>query len=776
MKFKIILFLISLSNSNIVICQESVFGQVKNETSENIEFAIVLIKDFNDSSKIISATITDLNGNYNFKDNYKGKYWITASCLGYQSKTDSIDLSQAEIEKNITLKIKTTGIDEVVVQGSNLNKRINKDVYYITSTDIKNANNVTGIVEKIPKLNYNMLENQITTVHNEQVKLLINGMNADDKDMLAINPRQVLKIEYYDIPPARYANAGYGAVINIITKKSIQGTSGTINLQNAFLTGFGNDYLNLKYNKKRSEFGLSYYFSYRDYSSRTVDEELQYSLDSTYYNKVISGVESPMDYYFNIIDLSYLYHKDSSLTLRIKVSPNFSTSKRLDQQIFNYSLSENNSSGFVFTNNNRTDFKPVIDLYLNKVLKNDQQLFFNIVSTQFFTDYYNERIELSEAQDTLFYFDNNTNNRKQSIISEIQYEKRFEIFDFSIGGRNTIAKAEQDVVSNLSDESFIYRTIENYIYFEIIGDLKKLKYSLNFGITNNSYLEKQNNYNFNSFGIRSNIIISYPICEKGQVKAKYIHQPIIPQLPELSQNSFFIDEHIIRQGNPEIKPYALNTYTIEYSFNSPRIKISPELTIKTAKNPIYSSFSISDDLIYNVSENHEWKENYYVGLSFSYVPFKNNLLSLDSYFEYYVMKHDQLEQSNEQCNGFNYSATINIDYKILHCKLGYYSPIKNLDGPYIITSAAYSYFESGLQFKAFSLGLAIYYPFSSSWYSIKETFTNNIINDKKEYRIYDNGNMIVLKASYSFSSGKKYKAERKKLKNNDYDSGVFTVE
>lgn len=42
---------------------------------------------------------------------------------------------------------------------------------------------------------------------------------------------------------------------------------------NAVTTGFGNDQVYLRANHKLSEFGLSYYVSYRDYDDRYVNED-----------------------------------------------------------------------------------------------------------------------------------------------------------------------------------------------------------------------------------------------------------------------------------------------------------------------------------------------------------------------------------------------------------------------------------------------------------------------------------------------------------------------
>ena len=55
------------------------------------------------------------------------------------------------------------------------------------------------------------------------VKILLNGISASDIDLKGIPANKIVKVEYYNIPPARYADAG--TLINVITKKLDNGVN-----------------------------------------------------------------------------------------------------------------------------------------------------------------------------------------------------------------------------------------------------------------------------------------------------------------------------------------------------------------------------------------------------------------------------------------------------------------------------------------------------------------------------------------------------------------------
>jgi len=92
--------------------QNNITGKVTNEKGEEISYAAVSIKN-----TLLSVT-SKSDGSYLLKNLKDGTYVIECFYLGYEKQTDTVVLSGASIEKNITLKQSQIVIDEVIVQST----------------------------------------------------------------------------------------------------------------------------------------------------------------------------------------------------------------------------------------------------------------------------------------------------------------------------------------------------------------------------------------------------------------------------------------------------------------------------------------------------------------------------------------------------------------------------------------------------------------------------------------------------------------------------------
>ena len=122
---------------------------------------------------------------------------------------------------------------------------VDKSVHTFTIEQIRQARNVRDLLEHVEDLKIDPVSNKIQRMDGGSVKILINGVAASDIDLKGIPADKISKVEYYNIPPARYADAG--TLINVITKRMETGINAGVEARTAFTTGFTDDeaYLNL---------------------------------------------------------------------------------------------------------------------------------------------------------------------------------------------------------------------------------------------------------------------------------------------------------------------------------------------------------------------------------------------------------------------------------------------------------------------------------------------------------------------------------------------------
>ncbi len=92
----------------------SISGTVKNKAGEPIPFANVSLLQ---KETLVSATTTDIEGNYSIKEIPQGKYDIKVQCIGYKTITRSgIEIkTDINMVENFELEISETKLDEIVI-------------------------------------------------------------------------------------------------------------------------------------------------------------------------------------------------------------------------------------------------------------------------------------------------------------------------------------------------------------------------------------------------------------------------------------------------------------------------------------------------------------------------------------------------------------------------------------------------------------------------------------------------------------------------------------
>lgn len=210
---------------------------VDSATSKAIEFATISILD--DRQQVVALTYSDENGVFKSSDVKTGSYILNLSFVGYRQKqlpfritsTASFDFGTIRLRADVTQldAVTVTGTRQLVEQQPGM-------LIYNAEKDISNAGGTAAdVLRKAPILNVDAAGN-VTMRGNSNLRILINGkysgqMARNAADALNMMPAgSIRSVEVITSPSARYDAEGAAGVINIITKKGNQSTSGTIEL------------------------------------------------------------------------------------------------------------------------------------------------------------------------------------------------------------------------------------------------------------------------------------------------------------------------------------------------------------------------------------------------------------------------------------------------------------------------------------------------------------------------------------------------------------------
>lgn len=237
----ILLLMLGLSSNAQVntAARFTVIGKIvdKNDGMAMPGATVILLSADTFHKKIM---VTDIDGVFSFSALQPGSYHVRISSIGYVTYTgQSFLLSRDTVLPQIGLHEESTMLSGITITGSARKKLVeNKGdrVVYNASADLSNkSGNATDVLRKVPMLTVGA-NGELKMRGNANIKVLLNGLPSG---IMARNLQEALKmipagtiesIEVITSPSAKYEAEGAAGVINIITKKKLRGTSGTMDL------------------------------------------------------------------------------------------------------------------------------------------------------------------------------------------------------------------------------------------------------------------------------------------------------------------------------------------------------------------------------------------------------------------------------------------------------------------------------------------------------------------------------------------------------------------
>ncbi|SNV51031.1 Uncharacterised protein [Chryseobacterium taklimakanense] len=178
--------------------------------------------------------------------------------------------------------IKTKEIQEVLIKAQRKKQFSDHANYTFDKEALEKARHSKDLLTTLPELQLDPISNTVTSIKGGKILFLINGIEASDNQIKSIAPTNVVRVEYFDIPPTRFVTRA-DTVVNIVTRNPEKGYSYGADITSAFITGFVNGSAYGNYTKGKNDFGLEYNINLRDYDNRIVDKIYEYDLNNLRY-------------------------------------------------------------------------------------------------------------------------------------------------------------------------------------------------------------------------------------------------------------------------------------------------------------------------------------------------------------------------------------------------------------------------------------------------------------------------------------------------------------
>lgn len=206
-----------LSVSSFINAQVAVKGRIADESDKGLAYATVrlLCQD----STFVQGVVTDSIGLYKLENVQKGNYLLSLSSIGYEAKVYPFAVGDTEkVLPVVYLKENSVLLGEVEVKGSSFIRQKDRVLIIPDKQQVKHAFTGYDLLSNlmIPGIDVDRKKGVVATMGGA-VTLYIDGRKVDYREVQSLRPRDIEKVEYFDVPTGKYA--GDVASINYITRK-----------------------------------------------------------------------------------------------------------------------------------------------------------------------------------------------------------------------------------------------------------------------------------------------------------------------------------------------------------------------------------------------------------------------------------------------------------------------------------------------------------------------------------------------------------------------------
>ena len=407
--------------------------------------------------------------------------------------------------------------------------------------DLDKASNGYDLLDNLslPTIIVNRAERKVLSLKGGDVQIRINDVKASMQDVLALQPDEVTKVEFINVPGLKYGDSNLDAVINYQVRRRYAGYVGGVSTMQGTKTGFNNSDGYFKYNVKKSEFSINYSFSYRSVEERSYESLGTYHLPTgeTLHRNYL-GYDSPFLYTTNNVQLGYNLSEPDKYTLNVRLNFfNYNSPVRGMNQLYQESGKANQ-----YLQNNRKMLEqiPSLDIYYSLNMPHDQNLALNLVGTYIGTDYqyrmreytFNKSPDESVKNAPLTDYSYDATGRKRSLIGEGTYSKNWKQMALSVGGQYNISHTDNIYVgSSNADTELKYSNL--YLFTQLQGQQKWFSYQVGVGATRSSIHQGENGYS--KWLFRPQVTLQAKASDRLSFKWSSKITSDIPSLSDLSE-------------------------------------------------------------------------------------------------------------------------------------------------------------------------------------------------------------------------------------------------
>lgn len=760
-----------------------VIGTVTDAKDNSPLVGVNITMKRNSGGREMAGAVTGTHGKFSVED-IEGECELELTYIGYETMrmslvvNDDINLGTIQMHEN------ATELGEVVVEGDAAIQKVdrkvllpNKEQRAASSDGVTLLNNL-----QIPRIVVNMSDNSVTTLSNESVQLRINGIEASTADVVAINPKDVIRIEYHDQPGVRYKGAA--AVIDYIVKHRDTGGSLMLDANNCVnMAEWGQYYVSGKLHFGKSSLSLVSGYAPRIVLWTRSNSETYHFSETGLTPTMVENTEQgePTRFKSNpvMVGLTYNWTNGDKNMLNITLRDNmdFTPNERTDRDS---RLMQHTDTFEVHDHESTRSHAPAIDIYFQQSMPRKQKIYLNAVGTYINSSTSRHFLQkplgstIGETTDVSSAVEGN----KYSIIGEAIYEKEWDKITLTAGARHDYQWVENNYIvesaASPSESRVSMTTAETYAFAEAKQRFDKFSYIVGIGVMH-TYIA-QGGQKQSSWIARPQLTLSYDFGKGVFWKYKaYVsgYQPSLSQMSDVSQQ---MDKYQIRRGNPDLKPVMYFSNEMELTWQSKHVNLTLWANYSYDHKPImdetHEEFVDGKPMAIRTYDNQRGFHRLKIApsiqvrlldnkLSFTVAPFANYYVSLGNGYTHKHFNPGVRASVMGMYKNWMFFASVNTRYNDL-----WGETLKHGEFGHAI---GVGYNQEKWGFRAMLLE-----PFSTKGYNISTENLSALAPNTQHAAMKDFRQMFLLNFHCNLDFGVKRNEHGKRLNNEDTDSGILS--
>ncbi|MDE5848844.1 MAG: outer membrane beta-barrel family protein [Muribaculaceae bacterium] len=715
---------------------------------------------------IIKAT-TQPDGSFSLATDAQSGASLEIEKAGFSPAYVSLPDGRKNVDIGNIFLEKSTQLGEVTVTANSAVNKDGKTIVYPSVAEVKASPTALSLFQKLPLPG--LLPdpvNRTMSVDGGAPMILINGVPSTMADLNALQPKDIDKVEYSRITPARYADKGVSGLLSITLRKRNDGGQVYAWGRSAVNTTFMDAQLRASYHQGASQFTLSYSPSWRNYQNVYDD-----------YEESFIGKDFRVD--LEAHDRAPFYYHMHDIRLKYDLSP---SAKTLFSATFNINPFANASRAYSrnvdtsigeYENNNESKSKemsPSLDLFLRQDFNDRNSLEAQMVGTLSSSDYRRDNTYIYPGRDPESYL-MNVDSRRRSLITEVSYIHSFSTLTSLSGGvQNTISRSTNTYLD--SDYRPLLTENNNYIYARLSHRFGPVYISVSSGAK--LFWVKNDMIRRHFIRNLSTAQISWNIDARWNIQGSFQYTPAIPSLSALTDYRQQTSPYLFSNGNPDLKVAENFRYRIQAAYNIKKFSASFQSVIADTRNAVINDITyMGDGHFLSQSVNAKKARGFYNSLT----------LQLRNIHGFGASLYAALNHYNTAGEGWEHSLTSFSGSMSLWWNKGPFtvSYWRSLPGKYL-NGHSVNKEENGdaLQIdfqpdKHWTIGASWMYMFEKKGTQYPSWNYSEVNPSYRDRYIRDNANMIVLSVSYTADFGSIFRTARRNLNNSDNSSSLLKM-